>query len=335
MPDEELLALAEQAQLSRPETLHGEVDRMLQSPKAAAFVTNFCGQWLGLRDIDATFPNQHLYPEFDEMLKVSMVKETELFFTELLQNDLSAMNLVASDFSMLNGRLARLYGIPGVDGLWEFRKVSLPADSHRGGVLTMASALKVTANGTTTSPVTRGVWVLERILGTPPPRPPANVPPLEPDIRGATTIREQLAKHRENRACAGCHSKIDPPGFALESFDVIGNWREYYRVTSAARVAKEIPGQRYLRGADVDTTGEMPGGEQFKNVDEFKQLLLKDKDQIARALITRLVTYATGGAPEAADGREIDAIVDRARAQNYGLRMLVHEIVQSRMFQHK
>jgi hypothetical protein len=335
MPDEELLALAEEKRLSRTETLRGQVERMLKSPKAAAFVSNFCGQWLGLRDIDATAPNTFLYPEFDEMLKVSMVKETELFFTELLKHDLSAMNLVASDFSMLNGRLARHYGIPGVEGLWEFRKVSLPEGSHRGGVMTMASVLKVTANGTTTSPITRGVWVLERILGTPPARPPANVPPLEPDIRGATTIREQLAKHRENGACASCHSKIDPPGFALESFDVIGNWRDYYRVTPSARVAKPIPGKQYLQGQDVDPTGETPGGGEFQNIDEFKQLLLKEKDQIARALTTRLATYATGAAPEAADKREIDEIVARARAKDYGLRTLVHEVVQSRMFRQK
>lgn len=335
MPDEELLVLAEQGRLREAETLRGQVERMLNSPQAAAFVSNFCGQWLALRDIDATSPNNFLYPEFDELLKVSMVRETELFFTELLRNDLSVMNLVASDFSMLNGRLARHYGIPGVDGLWEFGKVPLPADSHRGGVLTMASVLKVTANGASTSPVTRGVWVLERILGTPPPRPPADVPPLEPDIRGATTIREQLAKHREIGACAACHSKIDPPGFALESFDVIGNWRDYYRVTPSARVAKEIPGQHYLQGHDVDATGEMADGQKFQNIDEFKQLLLKDKDQIARALTVRLATYATGGAPEPADGPEIEAIVARVRAKDFGLRTLVHEVVQSRMFREK
>src|SRR5204863_4119726 len=181
-----------------------------------------------LRDIDFTEPSHILYPEFDDMLKASMLRETYLFFDEVLKNDLSLTNFVASDFAMLNGRLAKHYGIPGVEG-WEFRKVPLPADSHRGGVLTMASVLKVTANGTTTSPVLRGAWVLERILGTPPPKPPADVGAIEPDIRGATTIRDQLAKHRDNAACASCHSKIDPPGFALESFDVIGGWRDHYR----------------------------------------------------------------------------------------------------------
>src|SRR5216684_3325184 len=146
------------------------------------------------------------------MLVASMVQETELFFAEVLKHDLSLMNFVASDFTMLNGRLAKHYGIPGVTG-WAFHKVTLPPGSHRGGVLTMASVLKVTANGTSTSPVLRGAWVLDRILGTPPPRPPADVPTVEPDIRGATTIREQLAKHRQDATCAACHAKIDPPGF--------------------------------------------------------------------------------------------------------------------------
>src|SRR4029453_2090917 len=178
---------------SDPAVLREQVERLLADPKAAAFTQNFVGQWLGLRDIDFTEPSQILYPEYDEMLRESIVRETEQFFTEVLKNDLSLANFAASDFSMLNGRLAKQYGIPGVEG-WELRKVLLPPDSHRGGLLTMASVLKVTANGTTTSPVMRGAWVLDRILGPPPPRPPADVPAIEPDIRGATTIREQLAK---------------------------------------------------------------------------------------------------------------------------------------------
>ncbi len=206
MPDEELLTLAEEGKLSQPEVLHAQVERMLDHPKAAAFTENFVGQWLGLRDIDFTAPSHILYPEFDDMLKVSMVRETELFFSEILKHDLNLTNFVSSDFTMLNGRLAKHYGIPGVEG-WEFRKVPLPPESRRGGVLTMASVLKVTANGTSTSPVLRGAWVLDRILGTPPPRPPADVPALEPDIRGATTIREQLAQHRQIASCASCHAQ--------------------------------------------------------------------------------------------------------------------------------
>jgi mono/diheme cytochrome c family protein len=335
MPDDELLTLAEQKKLSQPEVLRQQVERLLNDPKSAAFTTNFCGQWLSLREIDFTAPHYGRYPEWDQMLKVSMVQETELFFTELLKNDLSLTNFVASDFSMLNGRLAQHYGIAGVEGLWAFRKVPLPADSHRGGVLTMASVLKVTADGTNTSPVKRGAWVLERILGTPPPAPPADVPPLEPDTRGAKTLREQLAKHRSNASCAACHAKIDPPGFALESFDVIGGWRDYYRLSNWVAGAKEVKGTIYLQGPNVDPSGETADGKPFRNIDEFKQLLLRDKDQIARALAERLMTYATGGAPEAADKPAIDALVARIRDKNYGLRTLVHEIVQSKMFQNK
>ncbi len=260
MPDEELLTLAEQGKLHEPDTLRAQVERMLKDPKAAAFTTNFAGQWLGLRAIDATAPDPALYPEYDDVLKVSMVKETLLFFDEVLKNDLSLTNFVSSDFTMLNGRLARHYGIPGVTGQ-EFRKVTLPPDSHRGGVLTMASVLKVTANGTTTSPILRGAWVLDRILGTPPPKPTVDVEAVEPDIRGATTIREQLAKHRQRAACASCHAKIDPPGFALESFDVIGGWRDHYRSVGKGEPAV-VNGRtmRYLKGPAVDAADVLPDG---------------------------------------------------------------------------
>jgi hypothetical protein len=335
MPDQELLTLAEQRKLGQPDTLRVQVERMLNDPKATALTENFVGQWLGLRDIDFTLPSHILYPEFDDMLKVSMLRETELFFAEVLKNDLSLTNFVASDFTMLNGRLAKHYGIPGVEG-WEFRKVPLPPDSHRGGVLTMASVLKVTANGTNTSPVTRGVWVLERILGTPPPRPPENVAALEPDIRGATTIREQLAKHRQIASCASCHVRIDPPGFALESFDVIGGWRDYYRTSGNGKpVILEGRTMPYLEGPKVDPADALPDGRHFSNIDELKQLLLEDKDQIARALTKKLVTYATGGAHEAADQPKIDAIVDKVRDKNYGFRCLIHEIVESELFRTK
>jgi mono/diheme cytochrome c family protein len=335
MPDDELFDLAERKELSKPDVLRRQVERLLQSPKAAAFTRNFCGQWLGLRDIDFTAPHYALYPEFDQMLKVSMVRETELFFNELLKSDLSVSNIVASDFSMLNGRLAKHYGIAGVEGLWEFRKVALPPGCHRGGVLTMASVMKVTADGTRTSPVKRGAWVLDRILGTPPAKPPADVPALEPDIRGATTLREQLAKHRNNPACASCHAQIDPPGFALESFDVIGGWRSYFRQTNWTKGVKEVKGTLYLQGPDVDPSGEMSDGRKFRDIDEFRQFLLKDLDQIARGLAQKLVTYSTGGAPEASDRPELEAMLARVRAKNYGFRTLIHEIVQSRMFHEK
>lgn len=335
MPDEELLTLAEQGKLTNAETLRAQVERMLKDPKAGAFTENFVGQWLGLRDIDFTLPSQILYPDYDEMLKLSMMRETELFFTEVLKENLSLTNFLASDFTMLNGRLAKHYGIPGVEG-WEFRKTALPADSHRGGVLTMASVLKVTANGTNTSPVIRGAWVLDRILGTPPPRPPENVGAIDPDTRGTTTIREQLAKHRQLESCAACHVKIDPAGFALESFDVIGGWRDHYRSSGNGKPII-IDGQkmRYLQGPKVEPADVLPDGRAFQNSDELKQLLLADKDKFARALTIKLLTYATGGPPERSDKTKIDTIVAQAKAKNYGFRSLIHEIVESELFQKK
>lgn len=335
MPDEELLRLAGEGKLNRPDALRAQVERMLKDPKAKAFTENFVGQWLGLRNIDATAPDPTLYPEYDDILKVAMVKEAHLFFDEVLKNDLSLTNFVASDFTVLNGRLARHYGIPGVTGM-EFRKVALPKDGHRGGVLTMAGTMKVTANGTTTSPVLRGAWVLDRILGTPPPKPTVDVEAVEPDIRGATTIRDQLAKHRQRAECAGCHAKIDPPGFALESFDVIGGWRDNYRsVGQGDEVTLNGRKMRYRKGPPVDPADVLPDGRKFRNIDEFKQVLLKDKDQLARALAEKLLSYATGAAPRKSDRPEIDAIVAKTRPKDYGLRTLVHEIVQSQAFQTK
>ena len=335
MPDEDLFKLAEQQKLHRPEILHAQVERMLADTRAQSFTENFVGQWLGLREIDATEPSHILYPEFDHLLKVSMIRETELFFAELLKNDLSITNFVASDFTMLNGRLAKHYGIPDIVG-WEFHKTELPLDSHRGGVLTMASVLKVTANGTTTSPVLRGAWVLDRILGQPSPPPPDNVSAIDPDIRGATTIREQLAKHRSTESCGVCHRQIDPPGFALESFDCIGGWRDWYRVTgNGGPVTVDGKRMAYHKGKSVDPSDVLPGGEKFENVDQFKQLLLKDKSQLARALTNKLVTYSTGRAPQAADRAAVEAIVQKIAAKDYGLRSLVHEVVQSEIFQSK
>jgi hypothetical protein len=251
-----------------------------------------------------------------------------LTFDEVLREDLPLTRFVASDFGILDGALARLYGIPGVEGR-EFRKVALPAGSRRGGFLTMAAVLKVTANGTNTSPILRGAWVLERILGTPPPKPPSDVEAVEPDIRGAVDIRDQLARHRSRPECASCHVRIDPPGFALESFDVIGGWRDRYRSVGKG---DPVPGQRYRKGLPVDPSDVLPDGRKFKDVDEFKKLLAADPDGLARALAEKLLTYATGGAPARSDGPDLDAIVQAAKAKRYGFRSLVHEIVQSRIF---
>jgi hypothetical protein len=197
--------------------------------------------------------------------------------------------------------------------------------------------MKVTANGTTTSPVIRGAWVLDHILGRPAPPPPPDIPVLEPDIRGATTIREQLDKHRSVASCAACHNEIDPPGFALESFDCIGGWQDHYRTSGGNGEEVVIDGRRmpYLRGKPVDPSGVLPDGREFENIDGLKQLLLHDRDQVARALAVKLVTYATGGAPRAVDEPEIAAIVDQVRDDDYGLRSLVHAVVQSELFRSK
>jgi mono/diheme cytochrome c family protein len=334
LPDQELLDLAAKTQLSEPATLRKQTERLLQDPKAKAFTENFVGQWLGLRKIECTLPDERLYPEFDELLQHSMPKETTLFFDEILKNDLSVLNFVDSDFSMLNGRLARHYGIPGVEGM-DFRKVKLPADSDRGGVLGHASILRLTANGTTTSPVVRGAWVLRNILGRPPSPPPPDVPAVEPDLKGATTIRQLLDKHRV-KGCAECHTKIDPLGFALEEFDVIGGRRDFYRSAGGKdpQVNVEVRGRKvnYRKGPRVDATGEMADGKKYASLAEFKRLLLEDREQIARCLAEKLLTYGTGKGVRAGDAVVIDAILTRTREKNYGLRSLVHEVVQSTAF---
>ena len=333
MPDERLLRLAAANRLRQPDVLRKEVERMLDDPKAAAFTENFTGQWLSLRAIDDTSPDRYLYPEYDDVLKDASIKEPKLFFDEVLKNDLSLANFVASDFTFLNARLAKHYGVPGIEGA-NMRKVILPPGTHRGGFPTMAAVLKVTANGTTTSPVLRGAWLLDRILGTPPKNPPSDVGAIEPDIRGATTIRDQLAKHRDIESCAHCHRNIDPPGFALESFDVIGGWRDRYRIIAQ----RHRDGGRWVRfshGPRVDPGDVLPDGRRFANIDEYKQLLLEDKDQLARNLTEKLLAYSTGAEPTPLDRPEIEAIVKRVRENNYGFRSLIHEIVQSPMFQRK
>jgi hypothetical protein len=335
MPDEELLGLAEQSKLGQPEVLRRQVERLLTDARSKAFTENFVGQWLGLRDIDFTEPDHRLYPEFDDMLRAAMMEETHQFFNELLTHDLSVTHFVSSDFSLLNERLAKHYGIPGVEG-HRFRKVALPPESHRGGVMTMAAVLKVTANGTNTSPVVRGAWVLDRILGAPPAPPPPGVPAVEPDIRGAVTIREQLAKHRQIPSCASCHNSIDPPGFALESFDVIGGWRESYRSVGRGEPVT-IDGRRmpYARGPKVDPSDVLLDGRRFRNIDDLKALLLADKEQVVHALTAKLLTYAAGRVASRADQPGIAAIAGKARARSYGLRTLVHQIVQSKEFRSK
>jgi len=239
---------------------------------------------------------------------------------------------------MINGRLAELYEIPDVDGV-AIREVSLPEASPRGGLLTQASVLKITANGTTTSPVTRGAWVLDRFLGQPVPPPPPNVAAVEPDLRGTTTIREQLAKHRDNTGCAACHRRIDPPGFALESFDVIGGFRERYRsLGEGDPVKKTFRGNRpvkYKLGLPVDPTGVAPSGEQFADIHGFRKILLEQDAQLAKSLTEKLLVYATGAGIEFADREAVTKILEETKSKHYGLRSLIHAIVQSEVFRRK
>lgn len=336
LPDQELRDLADQDRLL--EHLPEQVERMLDDPRVERLIENFAGQWLDLRRINVTEPDEQLYPEYDRLLLASMVLETRAYFAEMLRSDLSIQHVVDSDFAMLNQRLAEHYEVPGVEG-FDIRKVALPSDSPRGGFITQASVLKVTANGTTTSPVTRGAWFLDRILGQPAPPPPPGIPAVEPDLRGATTIRQQLEVHRKDEACAGCHRSIDPPGFALESFDVIGGFRQQYRTLGAGddpmRTFKDDRRVAYKLGPPVDCSGELPGGDSFAGMDEFRDRLKSRKHQIARNLIEKLLIYATGEGVQFCDRQVIDQMVDKTIAGDDGLRTVIHRIVQSELFQKK
>ncbi len=336
IPDAELLAIANEAHLHLPENLKRQTDRLLADPRSDRFVADFTDQWLDLRKIDATQPETKLYPEAREHLKHSMIAETRAFLRELITKDLSITHVVRSDFAMLNQSLADHYGIAGVSGC-DFRRVPLPPGSPRGAFLTQAAVLKVTANGTTTSPVTRGVWINERILGNHIPPPPAGVPAIDPDTRGAKTIREQLEKHRSDARCAGCHAKIDPPGFALESFDVIGGFRERYRSLTtgdtqatfhfasgfAPRIRLHLP---------VDPSGQLPTGEPFKTLTDFQELVLRNPDALATNMIHQLLMYATGSEPHYSDRREVTRILSQTKPSHHGFRSLIDAIVQSELF---
>jgi hypothetical protein len=333
MPDDALLNAA--GRLGDPDALRAQTERLLSDPRSDRFIEDYVDQWLSLREIDATTPDTKLYPEFEVYLRDSMLAETRAYFRELIKQDLSVLQIVDSDWTMLNQRLAEHYGIPEVPGC-AVRKSAVPPGSHRGGLLTQASVLKVTANGTTTSPVTRGAWVLDRILDRPPQPPPPDLPAIEPDVRGATTIREQLDKHRSLPTCAACHSRIDPPGFALESYDVIGGWRTQYRSIGSGS-APPPSGRRadYRLAKPVDPSGQLPDGRAFKDVAEFKRLLLADPDAIARGFAEKLLVYATGAGLTFADRAVVEEIVSRARAKGFGARTILHEVIQSALFKTK
>jgi hypothetical protein len=331
-PDEPLLAAARDGTLRDPAVLRGQVDRLLDDPRSERFIHDFADQWLELRRIDETSPDRQLYPEYSFLLHESMVAETRAFIRELFAGDLPAATLATSDFAMLTQRLAEHYGIPDVDGV-EIRRMPLPPGSHRGGLLTQASILKLTANGTVTTPVKRGVWVMDRLLGDPAPPPPPGVAGVDPDTRGATTIRAQLALHRTDTSCAACHAKIDPPGFALESFDPIGGYRDRYRSNGKGDpIPAEVPTlwhARYKLGPAVDPSGEFADGRSFVGVDEMKQLLAADPRPLARAFTAHMVRYATGADLSYSDRRTIEQILDSSAPAQFGLRSIIQAIAAS------
>lgn len=328
-PDETLL----QSDLRDGRVRRREAERLLQDPKAGRFRTDFLDQWLDLREIDATTPDARLYPEFRGDLRDAMLAESREYFRELIERDLGIAHLVRSDFAMLNSRLAELYEVPGVTGS-AIRRVPLSGQSHRGGFLTQAAILKVTANGTTTSPVRRGAWVLSKLLGRPPDPPPPGTPAVEPDVRGTVTIGEQLAKHRDQAACASCHARIDPPGFALEKFDVIGRYRERYRSLGQGLLADRAPFPPnalifFKQGPPVEAPGEA-----VPTIEELRSRLAADKRQLARNFVSQLLAYGTGAPVRYSDRPEVEAILDRAKP-DYGMRTLILELIASPMFARK
>jgi hypothetical protein len=339
-PDAALRTRAAQGRLRQPAVLREETERLLQDPKSRRFVDAFLDYWIDARKVEATAPSATLYGDYDmdDSLREAALAEAQTFFADLVAHDRPARHLIDSDYTFLNERLAAHYGVPGVEGV-AMRRVPLPAGSPRGGLMTQALVLKVTANGTTTSPVLRGKWILERLLGYEIPPPPP-VPAIEPDIRGTVTIRQQLDKHRADPTCATCHRRIDPPGFALESFDVFGGWRDRYR--AVAENGPAVPGRTkeghpfaFTYGPPVDPAGELPDGRHFADIRELKRLLRGEEKQMARNLVHQLVLYATGTPVRFSDRPVIDRLLEQAGTREYGVRTLIHEIIQSELFLNK
>ncbi len=315
IPDDELLDLAARDQLSNPDVLEQQTRRMLEDPRSKALVTNFAGQWLYLRNLESITPNGRLYPDFDDNLRQSFRRETELFFESIMHEDRSVLDLLKADYTYLNERLAKHYGIPHVYGS-RFRRVSLEADSKRGGILRHGSILTVTSYATRTSPVLRGKWILENILGTPPPPPPDNVPALKDNTVAANlTVRERLARHRENQACAVCHNLIDPVGFSLENFGAVGEWRDLED------------------GRSVDASGGLPDGSRFTGVSGLVQGLLDRPEVFVATMTEKLLTYAVGRGFEHFDAPAIRQIIREAKRNDYRFSSLILGIVKSTPFQ--
>lgn len=311
IPDDELLGLAEKNQLHEPAVLAGQVKRMLADRRSRALIDNFAAQWLYLRNLESVTPDMRSFVDFDDNLRQAMRRETELFVESVLREKRSVLGLLKADYTFLNERLARHYGIANVYG-GHFRRVALPAGSVRGGLLRQASVLTVTSYATRTSPVIRGKWVLDNILGIPPPPPPPNVPALKENaaVGKQMTLRERLAEHRKNPACFGCHQLMDPIGFSLENYDAVGHWR-----------------------ASDDTAGGMPDGSKFEGVDGLEQALLKRPELFVTTVTEKLLGYSLGRGVETYDAPAVRRIVREAGGQNYTLDSIILGIVQSAPFQ--
>lgn len=336
-PDDELAQLAQKGRLHDKAVLRVQTERLIADPRFEQFVIMFANEWLDLRKLRRDIPDERLYPEYrkDDYLVDSMAYETQSFLRAMIRENLPASTVIAADFTFVNDRLARHYDLPRVSGS-AMKRVSLPKSSPYGGLITQAALMKHTANGTTTSPVLRGVWIMEKLLGQPPPPPPKSVPAVEPDIRGATTIRDLLAKHTSLKSCAACHAKFDAIGFAMENFDVMGAWRDRYRgMERGEKITGIDPAGHpytYFVGQPVDASSKLPTGESFHDIHDVKRLLTANPRQLAKNLLEHLVLHATGTPVGFADREEIETLLDACAADGFRVKDLIKALVQSRIF---
>jgi len=315
IPDEELLDAAAAGTLHEPAAFERQVRRMLADARSRALVTNFASQWLHLRNLAAITPDMRLFPDFDDNLRQAMREETEQFVDSVLREDRSALDLLSANYTFVNERLAKHYGIPHIYGS-RFRRIAVDPDTHRGGLLRQASILTVTSYATRTSPVLRGKWILDNILGVPPPPPLPDVPALKDNtVDGNLTVRKRLAEHRSNAVCASCHNLMDPAGLSLEKFDAIGRRRN----------AEE--------GSDIDASGGLPDGSHFTDVDGLEQALVRRPEIFVGALAEKLMTYALGRGVETYDAPAIRAIVRQAREQHFRMSSIILGVATSTPFQ--